>query len=198
MSDVMRMPGRAAFWARERDPWALIVLGILAVLAGAFAIIYPLAAGVAATSVLGIIIIIAAMAHLVHTISAPKGTWSVVVGLVVSVLFAAAGLFLLARPVVGLFFLTVYLGVLYVVMGLFGLAQSLEAVGRPGWGWWLVGSLVTLVLGLWVLAKLPATLFWFLGLLVGVELIFFGVHLITLGVAAHGRGHAGMTPAPQA
>lgn len=198
MSDVARMPGRAAAWSKERDPWALMLLGILAVLAGIFAIAYPLAAGTAATSVLGIVIIVAAIAHLVHTISAPKGAWSVVAGLIVSALFAAAGLYLLARPVVGLFFLTVYLGVLYVVMGLFGLAQSLEAVGRPGWGWWLVGSLITLVLGVYVLARLPTTLFWFLGILIGVELIFFGVHLIALSSVLRGRGAPGMTPAPQA
>jgi uncharacterized membrane protein HdeD (DUF308 family) len=198
MSDVARVPGRAVGWSRERDPLALLLLGILAVLAGILAIVYPLAGGVAVTTLFGIVLIVAAIAHLIHTISARQGAWSVVAGLIVSVLFAAAGLFLLARPVVGLVFLTVYLGVLYVLMGLVGLAQSLEAVGRPGWGWWLVGSIVTLVLGIWVLAEFPRTFVWFLGILVGAELIFFGVHLITLGAIAHGRGAPGMTPAPQA
>ncbi len=197
MSDVARVPGRPAAWTRERDPLALLLLGVLAVLAGIFAIVYPLAGGVAVTTIFGIVLIVAAIAHLIHTISARKGAWSVVAGLIVSVLFAAAGLYLLARPLVGLAFLTVYLGILYVVMGLVGLAQSLEAFGRPGWGWWLVGSIVTLVLGIFVLAELPRTFIWFLGVLVGAELIFFGVHLITLGAIVHGRGATGMTPAPQ-
>jgi uncharacterized membrane protein HdeD (DUF308 family) len=198
MSDTARMPERMAAWGSTRDWWALMLLGFLAVLAGIFAIVYPLVAGVTATQVFGIVIIVAAIAHLVHTIAAPKGAWSVIAGLIVSVLFAAAGLFLLARPFAGLFYLTVYLGVLYTVMGLFGLAQSLEAAGRPGSSYWMIGSILTLILGIWALAALPRTFIWFLGVLVGVELIFFGVHLIALSSVAHGRGATGMTPAPQA
>ncbi len=197
MSDVARVPNWAAAWNRERDPLALLLLGILAVLAGVFAIIYPIAGGLAVTTIFGVVLIVAAIAHLVHTISAHEGAWSVVGGLIVSVLFAAAGLFLLARPGVGLFFLTVFLGVLYVIVGLFGLAQSLEAIARPGWGYWLIGSIIALVLGVWVLAALPSTYPWFLGLLVGVQLVFFGVRLITLGAIASRWGRTGMTPAAQ-
>ncbi len=197
MSDTTRMPDRTSRWGSTTDWWTLMLLGVLTVLAGAFAIIYPLAAGVATTGVFGIVIIIAAIAHLVHTIAARKGAWSTIAGLIVSVLLAAAGLFLLAHPLFALYWLTVFLGVLYVVMGLFGLAQSLDAAGLPGSGFWLIGSLATLILGIWALAELPRTYYWFLGIIVGVDLISFGVQLLVLSAATRGRRAGGMTLASQ-
>ncbi len=77
MSDMARVPGRPGAWTRERDPLALLLLGILAVLAGILAIVYPLAGGVAVTTIFGIVLIVAAIAHLVHAISARQGAWSV-------------------------------------------------------------------------------------------------------------------------
>ena len=44
----------------------------------------------------------------------------------------------------------------------------------PGWGWQVADGLVTLALGLLVLAEWPGSGLWVIGLFVGIDLIFYG------------------------
>ena len=178
-----------------KDWWVFLLLGILALLAGIVALVYPFVSALAVTDLLGVILIVAAVVHLVHAIIERRGAWSVVLGLVGALLFAAAGVFLLTYPVRGLFTVTVVIGALYAAVGLIELAVALEAIGRRGWGWMLVGALLAIGLGIWILAALPWSMFWALGLVVGVNLLFTGFRLIAASSFLHRLG--GMTHAAQ-
>ena len=162
-----------------RDWWVLLLLGIIALVVGVFAILWPFVSGVAFTAIFGIILIIASVVTLVHTIRMKKEAWGIILGLLISLVYAAGGLLLLSYPVRGLFIATVVLGITFTLQGIFQTAESLERIGRTGWGWRFVGAILTLILGIWILAALPYSALWALGIVVGVNLLFVGIALIT-------------------
>jgi uncharacterized membrane protein HdeD (DUF308 family) len=57
-----------------------------------------------------------------------------------------------------------------------------ELSGR--WEWMMLGGVMDLVLAAIIIAGLPGTLFWALGLLVGIDLVFGGFTLIAMAMSA--------------
>jgi uncharacterized membrane protein HdeD (DUF308 family) len=66
---------------------------------------------------------------------------------------------------------------------MFALEHKRELSGR--WGWMLASGIIDLILAAVILAGLPGTAAWALGLLVGINLVFGGTALI--GMALHAR-----------
>jgi uncharacterized membrane protein HdeD (DUF308 family) len=68
---------------------------------------------------------------------------------------------------------TIVMAMFFMIGGLFQLIGSF-AVALPGWGWQAADGIITLLLGLLVLAQWPASGLWVIGLLIGIDLIFYG------------------------
>ncbi len=166
--------------------FVVVISGILGVIAGIFAIATPFFAGIAFTKILGVILVVGSIVHLVREIIARRGIGSFLLGLIVSILYFVAGVFLISNLLVGLYLITLTLGMVFTVIGLLKIAVSLDVSGKQGWGWILVNGIITLILGLWILAALPKSMLWALGIVVGVDLIFYGASLIT-GTFSIGR-----------
>jgi uncharacterized membrane protein HdeD (DUF308 family) len=49
------------------------------------------------------------------------------------------------------------------------------ALALPGWGWQITDGVITLALGLLVMAEWPISGLWAIGLFLGIDLIFFGL-----------------------
>ena len=100
------------------------------------------------------------------------------------------GGWLLARPVSGAVSLTILLVAFFIIEGvvtiMFALDHKRELSGR--WGWMLVSGIVDFVLGAMILAGLPSTAIWAIGLLVGINMVFGGTALIAM--ALHARNAA--------
>jgi len=103
-----------------------------------------------------------------------------------AVLGIAVGLILLVSPAGGAISLTLLLIVFFVMEGvatiMYALDHRRELSGR--WGLLLVSGAVDLVLAAMILAGLPGTAAWALGLLVGVNMIFGGAALVAMGLYA--------------
>lgn len=52
----------------------------------------------------------------------------------------------------------------------------------PGWGWQAMNGVITLVLGILVLAQWPVSGLWAIGLLVGIDLTFYGWAWVALAL----------------
>lgn len=176
----------------SRNWWLFLLLGVLMVVAGVIAIVTPFVSGVAITALVGVLFLIEAVVHFVHTIRAGKGVGNLILGIIVAVLYAVAGLLLLAFPLKGLITLTIVLGALFIGTGLLRTIVALEMSGAPGWGWMLVGGLLSLALGILIYAGLPTSIVWAVGVIVGIDLIFFGWALIAEAITAHTIGQAGV------
>lgn len=97
-----------------------------------------------------------------------------------------AGLVLITRPMEGLLTLTVVLTAFFVLEGIasimFGLDHKRELSGR--WGWVIAAGVFDLLIAMMILAGLPGSAAWAIGLLVGINMVFGGSSLIGMALAA--------------
>ena len=155
------------------------------IILGAAAIILPQVATLAFTLVIGWLFLISGGIGLVTTFwmrNAP-GFWWALLSAVVGI---AAGIVLIRWPINGTVSLTLLLIVFFVVEGVATLMYAFEhraqLTGR--WVWMLMSGVVDLILAGIVFAGLPETATWALGLLVGINMLFGGVAMIGMALAA--------------
>jgi uncharacterized membrane protein HdeD (DUF308 family) len=181
-----------------REHWVLfLVEGIVLVVLGALAIVVPVVATIAVAIFLGWLLLISGIVGLVTTFmarQAPGFWWSLLSG----VLAIAAGIVLLGWPVSGAVSLTLLLIIFFTIEGvatiMYALEHKRELSGR--WGWMLASGVIDLILAAMILAGLPGTAAWALGLLVGINLLFGGASMIAM--ALHARSaDPGTTAAPK-
>jgi uncharacterized membrane protein HdeD (DUF308 family) len=137
------------------------------------------------TIFLGWMFLISGIAGLALTFWArglPGFWWS----LLSAVLAIGAGIILLAQPVQGTLTLTIVVGVYFLAEGvatiMYALEHRRELSGR--WSWLLVAGLVDIVIAGLIIAGLPGSALWAIGLLVGINLLFGGTSMIAMALAA--------------
>jgi uncharacterized membrane protein HdeD (DUF308 family) len=185
----MNQPGTRLSVEAERSLrerwWLFVVEGVVLLVLGLLAVLVPALATIGFTLFLGWLFLLSGVMGLVATFyarQAPGFWWS----LVSAVLGIAVGLILLVSPAGGAISLTLLLIVFFVLEGvatiMYALDHRRELSGR--WGLLLVSGAVDLVLAAMILAGLPGTAAWALGLLVGVNMIFGGAALVAMGLYA--------------
>ena len=99
-----------------------------------------------------------------------------------AVLFGVAGLLLVSRPIISAETLTLFMGLFFLIGGIFQLVSAL-IVGSAGWGWQALDGIVTLVLGVLVVSQWPISGLWVIGLFIGIDLIFYGAAWIAIALS---------------
>ncbi len=172
--------------AAVREHWkAFLFEGILLVILGLAAMIVPPLASLAVTIFLGWMFLISGIAGLVLTFWArqlPGFWWS----LLSATLALVAGIVLLARPVQGTLTLTIVVGAYFLAEGVATIMYALEHRRELSqrWSWMLVAGLMDLLIAAVIIAGLPGSAVWAVGLLVGINLLFGGATLIGVALAA--------------
>jgi uncharacterized membrane protein HdeD (DUF308 family) len=172
--------------AAVREHWkAFLFEGILLAILGLAAMIVPPLASLAVTIFLGWMFLVSGIAGLVITFWAralPGFWWS----LISAALAVLAGGILLARPMQGVLTLTIVMGAYFLAEGVATIMYSLdhrkELSGR--WSWLLVAGLMDILIAFFIIAGLPGSAEWAIGLLVGINLLFGGATLIGMALAA--------------
>jgi uncharacterized membrane protein HdeD (DUF308 family) len=166
--------------------WKLYLAeGIVLVILGLLAIVVPPIATLAVTILFGWLFMVSGVMGLVTTfwMRAAPGFWWALVSAALAIL---VGGLLLAQPVQGALTLTYVLVAFFVIEGIatimFALDHRRELSGR--WGFMLVSGIVDLVLAVMIVAGLPSTAAWAIGLLVGINLVFGGMALISMALDA--------------
>jgi uncharacterized membrane protein HdeD (DUF308 family) len=173
--------------AAVREHWkAFLIEGILLVILGLAAMIVPPLASLAVTIFLGWLFMISGIAGLALTFWArqlPGFWWS----LISAVLAIVAGFILLTRPVQGTLTLTIVIGVYFLAEGVATIMYALEHRRELSqrWSWLLVAGLMDIIIAAIIVAGLPGSALWAIGLLVGINLLFGGATLIGVALAAH-------------
>ena len=172
--------------AAVREHWkAFLFEGILLVILGLAAMILPPLASLAVTIFLGWMFLISGIAGLVLTFWArnmPGFWWS----LISAALAVVAGIILLAQPVQGTLTLTVVVGAYFLAEGVATIMYALEHRRELSerWAWLLVAGIMDLLIAAVIIAGLPGSALWAVGLLVGINLLFGGATLIGMALAA--------------
>jgi uncharacterized membrane protein HdeD (DUF308 family) len=170
--------------------WKLYLAeGIVLIVLGLVSIAVPALGTLAVTLVFGWLFLLSGIVGLITTFwmrAAPGFWWS----LASAALAVLAGGYLLAQPIAGALSLTVVLIAFFIIEGvasvMFALDHRRDLSGQ--WGWMLMSGVVDLVLAVMLIAGLPSTAVWALGLLVGINMVFGGVALTAM--ALHARKEA--------
>src|SRR3954451_18110416 len=169
-----------------REHWkAFLFEGILLSILGLAAMIVPPLASLAVTIFLGWMFLISGIGGLVVSYWArqmPGFWWS----LISAALAVLAGLVLLARAMQGVLTLTIVVGAYFLAEGvatiMYALEHRRELSGR--WSWLLVAGLMDLLISFLIIAGLPGSAEWAIGLLVGINLVIGGASLVGMALAA--------------
>ena len=164
--------------------WWFAILGVLLVVCGTAAIVFPhltLIASAAVVILLGLALLVGGVATVVESFWA--GQWSgLLLQLLVGILYIAAGLVIVNHTAEALASITLFLAVSFVVLGTFRAVAALM-LRYPQWGWSLLNGLITFLAGVVIWREWPIDALWVIGLLVGLEMLFNGWTWIMLGMA---------------
>ena len=161
---------------------SFIILGIIMMLAGTAAMVFPFASSWTVDIIVGTTFAIAGLIYVVHAFGCGGGggmLWEIVVGLV----YLAAGLFLMVKPVEGTAILTFVVALSLVADGIVRTAVAV-IMRRGPWGWMLFSGIVSIILGGALIAMFPIAALWLLGVLAGVNLLITGMVFLMLALTA--------------
>jgi uncharacterized membrane protein HdeD (DUF308 family) len=174
--------GSAEPLAPLRPKWGWIVaLGVVYVVAGFIALGSVVAATVATVYVVGIMMIIAGVVEAVSAFQL-KSWGRFLFWLALGVLYIVAGFLAFDNPLLTAVWLTLFLGAALVASGLVRIYLGFSMRAGSPWVWIVISGLITLVLGVIILAHWPVSSLWTLGIFLGVDLVFAGATWIGLGL----------------
>jgi len=175
---------RSEFQHLRSHWWWLLLFGILLVVCGTAAIIFPtltIMTSVAAMIFLGVNLMLGGLATIVAAFWA--GRWSgLLLQLLVGILYLVAGVAIADTPLQSAATTTLLIAAFFIVVGAFRSVAAL-AVRFPHWGWSLLNGIVTLLCGLVIYRHFPESGVWLIGLLIGLEMAFHGWTWIMLSLA---------------
>jgi uncharacterized membrane protein HdeD (DUF308 family) len=150
-----------------------LVQGVLLVVAGILAVIYPVVSSVAVVVLLGWLLIASGVLQGISLIGAGHVPhfWLQLISVILAVL---VGLLFLRDPAQGLLTVTLLLIVFFMIEGISKVVFALTIKPFPHWGWVLASGLVGMLLSAILWASLPVTALWLIGLLLGIQLISVG------------------------
>ena len=171
-----------------RAKWGwILALGIIFLIAGVIALGSVVAATASAVLIVGIMMIMAGVAEIIAAFNV-KSWGKFAFWMLLGALYVAAGVIAILNPFAAATILTLFLGVALVVGGIVRmfLAWHMREAGKP-WGWIVFSGIVSILLGLMIIAKWPYSSFYVLGIFLGVDLIFIGSGWISIALALKRR-----------
>lgn len=176
-----------------RGNWGwFLALGIVLIVVGTIAIGMPFAGSLASIVALSALLVVGGVAQLVGAFWTRE--WSgFFLSLLMGVLYLVTGVVFFRHPADALAAVTLLLACALMVGGLFRIIGSLM-YRFPHWGWTFVGGVINLLLGIYIYALWPLDSFIILGLFVGIDMIFTGWTWVMLALAVRNLGRRLTSP----
>lgn len=174
----------------KRSTWWMIG-GLLSLIGGVLALLNPFAGSLAAVALAGWAFLILGLLQIIAVFTAHGAgskIWFGLLGLVSTYL----GISLFSNPLAGVLTLALAVALLLIISGVTRLIASFEFRGTTAFWLLLLSSAISILLGCMILSDYPMSAMSILGILLGVELIFSGISLISLsGFAKRVEGAVG-------
>lgn len=158
-----------------------IIMGVISIIAGIFALANPLAATLTAEQLAGWAFLIIGIIELIAAFrdTSSGKIWAILLG----VAFILLGISLLANPLAGVISLTLAVATLLLVAGVFKVIWSFQLRGTGAFWLVLLSGLLSLLLAIMIFGNFPASALSILGILLAIELISSGASMIALSSA---------------
>jgi uncharacterized membrane protein HdeD (DUF308 family) len=167
-----------AHWRR------FLVQGVLMIALGTLAVALPVITTLAVEILVGWLFVIGGVwraISLARSSRMPGFGWS----LAMAIVAIALGAMLVMMPLAGMLTLTMLLITFFVLEAIGKILFALDLRKHShSWSWALATGILDFFLAALIFAGWPSTAAWAIGLLVGINMIFFGVSLVMISLAA--------------
>ena len=161
----------------------MLLGGGLSILVGFFAISAPVLFSYVITAFIGALCLVSGIIGFFQALFGKDISHRILSGFS-AVIRIAAGSALFIFTESGMETLTLILGVVFLVEGVFCIFTSIRIRTNKAWFWLFLNGVVALLLGCMIYARWPLDSGWVIGLLYGIQSIFSGSALLMLGFAA--------------
>ena len=169
-ADAMRSAMRQTV---HRHSWLFLIQGVVMIIAGVLALIYPLVSTVAVAVFLGWMLIFGGIAQAVTLIGGTKVPYFWL-QLISAILAVVVGFLFLRNPEAGVGTLVMLMIIYFLLGGVAKIVFALTIRPMENWGWVLASGILGVVIGIWLLAN-PGMSLFFLGIFIGVQLLAEGI-----------------------
>ena len=159
----------------NRSLW--MVVGIISIIGGIFALFNPLSASLAAEQLAGWIFLLVGIMQFVAMFRVPttSGKIYAAIGGVIGVL---VGIELLQEPLKGMLALTMVIAILFMATGIVKVMTAFALRGTVAFLPILLSGAISIILAVMIFANYPQSAASILGILLAVELISNGISLV--------------------
>lgn len=156
----------------RRAGWILVAIGVVA-------IVFPLFASIAVKTLIGWVFLVTGAVVLWHAFQSRDWGSALLSGLI-GVLHLAVGVYLAFFPLTGLVGLTVLMALVFLLQAAAELMIAFQHRPGSGWGMMALSGLASGLLGLLLMAGLPGTALWAIGLMLGLNALTSGASFLAL------------------
>jgi uncharacterized membrane protein HdeD (DUF308 family) len=175
LMEALKLPPEQLRSARR----GLIATGILSIIVGVVALAVPAAASVGTALFLGWVLVFAGFVMTAHSFSRGSAG-GITLGVLDGPLTLLVGLYIVIFPLSGTVTLTFALAVWFFGIGVLEVLAAWRARGQPMAAVFAFSGVLSAILGALIVADLPSSAAWAIGLLVGINLVFWGVRALML------------------
>jgi uncharacterized membrane protein HdeD (DUF308 family) len=166
-----------------RRNWSwFLSLGIFLILLGALAIASATYTTFFSIFFMGALLLVGGIAKIVYSFWAREWT-GFFLSMLIGIFYALIGFLFLAKPVLTAAALTLLIGSLFFVSGLFKIISSI-LIRFEQWRWIMFSGIISLILGMLILSEWPQASLWLIGLFIGIDFIFYGWTWVILSLGA--------------
>jgi uncharacterized membrane protein HdeD (DUF308 family) len=164
---------------RAKSGW-IVALGVVYLIAGAIALSSVAMATVISVFLVGIMMLVSGIAEVVNAFQV-KSWGKFILWLLLGALYIVAGILAFENPLLTAKLLTLLLGASLIASGITKIVIGFSMKAGASWVVVLAG-LITLLVGLVIVAQWPWGSLYILGIFLAVDLIFTGVGWISVGL----------------
>jgi uncharacterized membrane protein HdeD (DUF308 family) len=164
---------------RAKSGW-IIALGVVYLIAGFIALGSVAMATVASVLIVGVMMIIAGVAEVISAFQI-KSWGKFLLWALLGVLYIVGGFVTFENPLLAAVLLTLILGASLVASGIMRIFLGFSMKRETPWIWVVLSGVITLLLGVLILARWPVSSLYILGLFLGIDLIMAGAGWVGTG-----------------
>ena len=165
---------------QAKSGW-IVALGIVYLIAGFIALGSVVTATVVSVLIVGIMMIVSGVAEVISAFQL-KSWGKFILWVLLGLLYIFAGFVTFENPLLAAALLTLLLGVSLVASGIMRIIIAFSMKGASPWLLVVLSGLITIALGVIILAHWPVSSLYILGIFLGIDLVFAGVTWISLGL----------------
>lgn len=168
-----------------RKNWGwLLFIGISMVIFGFIGLSMSLALTITSLVVFGCLMLFGGVLQLYDAFKA-EGWKSKLWYILIALMYIATGIVMIKFPGASAVWITLFIGASLLTTGLLRIIMGIQMRDVvKGWGWTVFSGLMSILLGLMILAEWPISGLWVIGLFIAVELIMQGFSMIHIARVA--------------